>query len=281
MNYHDLKKHGEEVLKDAGISDFEWDARELLFFAAKFDYNHYLLNENKTPDKETERYYNELLQKRAEHIPLQHLLRRQNFFGEEFYVDENVLIPREDTETLVEEAVKNLDKGGRVLDLCTGSACILISIINNVEDSTGVGTDISEDALKTASVNVSRFGLGDRIKLLHGDLFKALKGNDKFDMIVSNPPYIRTGDIAGLMPEVRLHDPYIALDGGEDGLYFYRSIIEEASDFLKDGGFIGFETGNDETPPVMKLLKDAGFIDIEMKRDLSGNPRTVTARKKG
>jgi release factor glutamine methyltransferase len=281
MNYHDLRKHGEEVLKKAGIEDYKWDARELLFFAFKIDYNHYLLNENKTPSKEGVEYYYELLEQRAKHIPLQHILHSQIFFGEEFYVDSNVLIPREDTETLVEEAITKLDKGGRLLDLCTGSACILISIINNVEGSTGVGTDISKDALKTAAINVDRFGLGDRIKLLEGDLFKALKDNEKFDMIVSNPPYIRTGDIEGLMPEVRLHDPYIALDGGDDGLYFYRSIIKEAGEYLKDGGFIGFETGNDETSSVMKFLKDAGFKDIEMKRDLSGNPRTVIGRKKG
>ena len=231
-------------------------------------------------------YYQELVSRRKQRIPLQHLTGEQEFYGYPFYVNEHVLIPRQDTEVLVEEALKRKREGMKVLDLCTGSGCILLSLLLELPQALGTGVDVSEGALCVAKENRKRLGLEQRAELIQSDLFSAdyfrkNSGNDhmEYDMLISNPPYIRTEDIEGLMEEVRFHDPVLALDGKENGLYFYEKITEQAGTYLKPGGWLMYEIGCDQGMDVSEIMKKNGFEQIEIKKDLAGLDRVVTGRK--
>ena len=193
--------------------------------------------------------------------------------GLEFGVNEYVLVPRQDTEILVESVLDILEGGMEVLDMCTGSGCILISLLKlcSFADVRGVGADVSEHALKVACENAEKLGVD--VKFLHSDLFSNVEG--KYDVIVSNPPYIRTAVIEELKEEVKLHDPFIALDGKEDGLYFYRRIVDESTNHLKKGGKLYFEIGYDQGEDVSRLMREAGFADVTVKKDLAGLDRVV------
>ena len=205
--------------------------------------------------------------------PLAYILGEWEFHGLPLYVNEHVLIPRQDTEILVEEVLKELHDGMRILDMCTGSGCILISLLRYSNDCVGVGADISEKALLVAGENGKKL-LGDHdVKWIHTDLFEKVEG--KFDRIVSNPPYIRSQVIDTLMPEVREHEPLSALDGSEDGLIFYRKIIREAPKYLEYGGLLYFEIGYDQGEDVKCLMEEAGFIDVEVVQDYAGLDRVV------
>ena len=194
--------------------------------------------------------------------------------GYSFLVNPDVLIPRQDTEILTEEALKFTDPGMKVLDLCTGSGCILISLMKKCHGLTGTGCDISEKALKTARENGRRLQV--EASWIQSDLFEQI--SERFDLIVSNPPYIRTGVIEELQEEVRLHDPWIALDGKKDGLYFYRRIIAESTGYIRDNGALMFEIGHDQAEDVVRLMEEAGYTQIRVKKDLAGLDRVVTGR---
>ena len=197
--------------------------------------------------------------------------------GLDFYVNEHVLIPRPDTELLVEEAMLCISDGMRVLDLCTGSGCILLSLMHYKNGIEGVASDISAEALAVAGQNAERLGLAGQIRFLESDLFEGLEGMGAFDAILSNPPYIPSADIATLMPEVREHEPGIALDGHEDGLYFYRRIIKDALPYLKLSGVLLLEIGYDQAEAVTGLLRETGYTRIEVKQDYGGHDRVVKA----
>ena len=199
--------------------------------------------------------------------------------GLEFGVSSDVLIPEQDTENLVEEVMREVCDGDRILDLCTGSGCILLSLLHYSNGSTGVGTDLSEDAVAAARKNACRLGLSDRSDWRTGDLFEALKPGERFDIIVSNPPYIRRETIGELAPEVRIHEPRMALDGGEDGLDFYRRIIPDAADHLVTGGMLFLEIGYDQAEQVSALMEDAGYYEIRTIKDYGGNDRIVCGIK--
>ena len=188
------------------------------------------------------------------------------------FVNEHVLIPRQDTEILVEEALRGLPKDARILDLCTGSGCILISILVTREDCTGIGADLSEKALQVAEKNGAQ--AGGRASFVKSNLFENIEGT--FDVIASNPPYIRTDVIETLMPEVRDHEPRMALDGSADGLVFYRKITEQAGSYLKEGGKLCFEIGYDQGDEVRELMETHGFADVQVLKDLAGLDRVVT-----
>ena len=235
-------------------------------------------------EEDQEKTYLTLCRKRAEHIPLQHLTGTACFMGYDFYVDERVLVPRQDTEILVEEALNLLKKTEkpRILDMCTGSGCILLSILKEIPDAEGVGSDLSEAALQVAEKNVQKLGLDQRAVLVHSDLFSGEyfsetsgKTQGEYDMLVSNPPYIPTREIETLMDEVRTHDPYMALDGKEDGLYFYRKITEECRKYLKPGGWLLYEIGWDQGRAVTGIMENAGFEQITVKKDLAELDRVV------
>ena len=279
---------GTEILETAEIGEARLDAWLLLEYITGKNRAYYYAHMDQEAEEDQEKTYLTLCRKRAEHIPLQHLTGTACFMGYDFYVDERVLVPRQDTEILVEEALNLLKKTEkpRILDMCTGSGCILLSILKEIPDAEGVGSDLSEAALQVAEKNVRKLGLDHRAVLVHSDLFSGEyfsetsgKTQRDYDMLVSNPPYIPTGEIETLMDEVRTHDPYMALDGKEDGLYFYRILAQQSGRYLKEGGFIYFEIGCDQAEAVGKLLTAAGFGEIETIKDEPGLDRVVRARR--
>lgn len=267
-----LLKKGTTILKDNGLEEAGLDAWLLLEFKTGKNRAYYFAHGDEPVSDETAAEYLTLIDRRAGHIPVQQLTHQAFFMGYEFYVNENVLIPRQDTETLVEEALKVVKPGMKVLDLCTGSGCIIVSIVHNVPEVEGTATDISKQALLVAKENAKLNQVS--VTFERSDLFDNVTGT--YDVIVSNPPYIRTGEVVKLMPEVQEFEPMEALDGKEDGLYFYRKIIKECKTYLKPGGHILFEIGYDQGEAVSGLLKEAGFKNVTVIKDLAHNDRVVT-----
>ena len=280
MKAIDLKKSIKAQLEEAGIQDADTEVRLLLKeYANISEADIYAVPDIEVPASARCDELNDALKKRCDHMPLQHILGTTCFMGFDFDTPPGALIPRPDTEILVEEVLKDYHEGSRILDLCTGTGCIIISLLALTGDCDGVGADISEDALRIASDNAVKI-LGDRsdrLTLKKGDLYDALDDGAAFDVIVSNPPYIRSADIDSLMPEVRDHDPLIALDGGEDGLDFYRRIIGGARTHLIKGGELLLEIGFDQADEVSEIMKENGFKYIEVVKDYSGNDRVVRA----
>ena len=272
-----IYKEGEAILSDAGIEEATLDAWYLLSFVTGISKAKYLCDPRANISEEMAEKYWDCIERRAKRIPLQHITGEQEFMGYTFKVNEHVLIPRQDTEILVEEALKYLRPGMKVLDMCTGSGCILLSLLKMGKEKyyignvSGTGVDISPDALAVSRENADALGVD--VTFLQSDLFENVEGT--YDIFVSNPPYIRTEVIEGLQDEVKLHDPYIALDGKEDGLYFYRKIIEKAGAYLNDGAKVLFEIGHDQGEDVSKLMKAAGYVDVTVKKDLAGLDRVV------
>ncbi len=286
--FEKLFRDGCLILEKAGIEEARLDAWLLLEYVTGKNRAWYFAHGDEKVQEEEARQYEELCRKRSCHIPLQHLTQNACFMGYDFYVDENVLVPRQDTETLVEEALKLLknQQAPSVLDMCTGSGCILLSILKEIPEASGVGADLSEAALKVAKKNAERLQVQDRAFFTHSDLFSGeyftqngSRKQTEYDMLISNPPYIATEEIQKLMEEVRLHDPYMALDGKEDGLYFYRSITARCSRYLKPGGWLLYEIGYDQGSSVSDIMEEAGFDHVKVKKDLAGLDRVVLGQK--
>lgn len=274
MTYRETLSLGEKVLSVANIVDTKTDAWLLLAMVCKMDRSFYYMHmEDDIPEEEFKEY-EIAVKKRAEHVPLQYIIGESEFMGLKFKVNSNVLIPRQDTETLVEETLKVTAPGMKVLDLCTGSGCVIISILHNVHDVEGYAIDISKQALLVAKENAKLNNVS--VNFERSDLFENVMGT--YDVIVSNPPYIKTAQIAKLMPEVCGFEPVEALDGKEDGLFFYRKIIAECRDYLSSQGRILFEIGYDQGDAVSKMLQDAGLADVRVIKDLARNDRVVTGR---
>ena len=271
MTLRGAYEYGQEKLKNAGISDAAVDAWYLLEFATGLNRAEYFLRMNEEMAPEEEAKYREYIERREKRIPLQHITGTQEFMGLEFLVNEHVLVPRQDTEVLVETVLDDLQPGMDVLDMCTGSGCILLSLMKLRKDVCGTGVDISEEALDVARGNAEKLDV--KATFLQSDLFEKVEGT--YDVIVSNPPYIRTCVIEELEAEVRLYDPMLALDGKEDGLYFYRRIIGESVKFLKEKGKLYFEIGHDQGVDVKQLMEEAGFSYVTVKKDLAGLDRVV------
>lgn len=271
MTFREAIVYGEEKLNTAGIEDARNDAWLLMTFVCKIDRTYYFVHMDEEMSTDHQAEYEAVLSKRAEHVPLQYITGEQDFMGLPFRVNDAVLVPRQDTETLVEEALKVIRPGMKVLDLCTGSGCILISILKNVVDVEGYGYDISKQAINVAKENAKLNNVTAIFE--RSDLFEDIM--ETFDVIVSNPPYIPTDVIAGLMPEVSVYEPYQALDGKEDGLYFYRKIIAECKKYLTANGQILLEIGHDQGEAVADLLLNAGFENVKVIKDLAGNDRVV------
>ncbi len=279
MTYREVFEKGEKALAEAGIETEEaaLDARLLLEYVCGTSRSDLLAHGDREVAPEDMRLYEELTARRRERIPLQQITGQQSFMGLEFTVNEHVLIPRQDTEILVEEVLKNLHDGMRVLDMCTGSGCILISLLHYSNDCTGVGADISGEALQVAEENKTRLlGTGGAV-FLQSDLFENVEG--QFDILVSNPPYIPSAVIETLMPEVRDHEPRQALDGAGDGLFFYRRITAESGGYLSGGGMLFFEIGYDQAEAVSRLMEEAGFLEINVVKDYAGLDRVVYGTK--
>lgn len=278
-----LLKEGQEILEAAGIEEAGLDAWLLLEYESGKNRAYYFAHCKEEADEEIKTPYMEKIRKRAQHIPLQHLTHQGYFMGYEFFVNENVLVPRQDTEVLVEEALSLIKEKEvpQILDMCTGSGCILLSILLEREDALGTGADLSEKALSVAEKNRETYHLETRAELIKSDMFQSgyFEGKkESFDIIVSNPPYIPTEEIEKLQAEVRFHDPFIALDGKEDGLYFYRIIAKNAGEYLKPGGFLACEIGCDQGEDVKKMFESCGFSDVKVIKDLAGLDRVVSGK---
>lgn len=290
MNLKSNLERAAGELMAAGVPEPDLDAWYLLEYVTGVSRSAYFADPGRELTEAQQEEFDACVKKRAGRIPLQHITGTQEFMGLSFRVNEHVLIPRQDTEILVEEALKILKKravpadnrDGRtteILDLCTGSGCILLSVLHYAGQAghmnlRGTGSDLSEQALETARGNAEHLGI--RAHFVQSDLFGSLPG--RYAMILSNPPYIRSGDLEELQPEVRLHDPGMALDGGADGLAFYRRITEESPAHLEDNGILMFEIGCDQAADVSELMRAHGFTDITVKKDLAGLDRVVYGR---
>ncbi len=278
-----LLEEGTEALFKAGVEEASLDAKYLLFEAFQTDMTHFLLDRNRTlPETDSAvkaaEEYRAMIRRRAERIPLQQITGSREFMGLEFYVNEHVLIPRQDTETLVERVLRDYKgKNPEILDMCSGSGCIAVSLALLGGFDRVTGADISPEALKVAEKNAEHLMGVKKITLVESDLFGSFPKDRKFDVIVSNPPYIPTKVIEELQPEVRDHEPMLALDGKEDGLYFYRRLALESGNLLKPGGAVYFEIGYDQGEAVSGLLREAGFKDIQVIQDAAGLDRVVCA----
>lgn len=288
QTFHELLTQGIQLLMNAGIEEARLDAWLLLEYTADISRAWYYAHPESEVNEEIVSEYLSLCQKRAEHIPLQHLTHQACFMGYDFYVDERVLVPRQDTEVLAEEALHQLRniRNPRILDMCTGSGCLLLSLLMEFPDAIGTGVDISEAALAVAERNRKNLELEKRAVLVQsdtfsGDYFQKNSGNIslEYDMLISNPPYIPTEDIGKLMEEVRFHDPVLALDGREDGLYFYRRITEQAGKYLKPGGWLMYEIGCEQGTDVSAIMQGEGFTEVTVKKDLAGLDRVVIGKK--
>lgn len=292
MTRKEAYDYGVDTLEAEGIENAQWDVRILLEDLCGIDREELFLHGDKTISRvDTEKFKN-AINRRLGHYPVQYITGKQDFMGLTFGVTPDVLIPRQDTEILVEEVMRELMDGSRILDMCTGSGCILLSLLYYSNDCEGVGVDISEEALQVANDNAGRLALDDtfdmlfnpsnggkkhidleKLEFIQSNLFNDVKG--KFDIIVSNPPYIKSDVIPTLMEEVRDYEPMLALDGKDDGLFFYREIVAKSRDFLTGGGKLFFEIGYDQAADVTKLMEEAGFKDIKVVQDYAHLDRVV------
>lgn len=274
--YKDALEYGKQRLLECEIEDANLDAWLLLEYVSGISRSWYFVHEDEEISENEIEKYQMLIEKRRKHIPLQQLTKEAYFYGMKFFVNENVLIPRQDTEVLVEQ-VLNLSKGKeklKLLDMCTGSGCILLALLANLKQASGTGVDLSEKALEVAQKNGRELGI--EVSWIQSNLFDKVSGS--YDIIVSNPPYIETSVIEGLMDEVKLYEPRMALDGTEDGLFFYREITMQAGKYLKNNGILAFEIGYNQGKAVSEFMKENGYKEVQVLQDLAGLDRVVTGR---
>ncbi len=284
MTLREMISNGEKVLKSAGIEEASNDAKLLAMHAGGFDRNHILLNaENEVPN-DLYLQFEKLIKRRALREPLQYITGVASFMGLDFFVAPGVLIPRFDTEILAEEAFKAYEKISakkgvrslKVLDMCTGTGCLGITIKHRFKDAIVSCADICQTSLEITSKNAQKMGLD--VEIIDTDLFSNITSS--YDMIISNPPYIKTADLKTLMPEVIDHEPTLALDGGDDGLIFYEKIANAAAkEYLNEGGMLLFEIGYDEAAEVENIMEGLKFTGIKTVKDLAGLDRVITGVK--
>ncbi len=272
-SFKDALEEGTKYLIEHNIDNGKVDAWHLFSHLININRADYFLHSGKEISNLQYNQYMDLIKKRADNLPLQYIIGYQDFMGLKIKVNKDVLIPRLDTEVLVEEILK-VSKGKDVLDLCTGSGCIIISLMKYGSINSGIGADISKNALAIARENATINWLD--VNFVESDLFSNVE--DKFDIIVSNPPYIPKNDISGLSKEVRDHEPHLALDGKEDGLYYYRQIAKELKEYLRPKGFVFFEIGYNQAEALTKILEAKGIEEIEVLKDLAGLDRIIKGR---
>jgi release factor glutamine methyltransferase len=290
----ELLNLGESRLKEGGVADAHRDSRLLLAHILEVPESKLFMEYNDLISERTCEKYFELIDRRGAREPLQYITGTADFMGYTFSVGPEVLVPRRETETLVEDAISVLktgkfrggvfvrpDTGASILDLCTGSGAIAVSLTKELENVRVTASDVSAEAIAAAKKNAGSNGVSKRVNFVTGDMFEpfvGVLGSRKFDMIISNPPYIASGVIPTLEPEVAEHEPRAALDGGEDSLDFYRIIAAEAPKHLKKGGVLALEIGFDQKDSVNALLEETGcFPDIRSGKDLAGLDRVIFA----
>ena len=301
ITYSRAVRAGRDILESNNIDNADYDSFALFEHVTGIGRTQYLIHSGDPMDKGQYAAFLEHINQRAAHIPLQHILGKAYFYGYEFKVNENVLVPRPDTEVLVEQVMKVANENSTVLDMCTGSGCIILTLALEGHLKNGVGVDVSEAAIAVAEDNRRMHSLVidgsvrlengnlkndnlrnanlknatmDNITFIKSDLYSELD-DTRFDVIVSNPPYIRSEVIPTLTEEVRLHDPMLALDGFEDGLYFYRKITEQSVNHMKTGGWLMYEIGHDQAEDVSLIMTEAGYSQVSVVKDLAGLDRVV------
>ena len=282
MNIENILKEAIEILHKNSVASPVLDARLLLSFATSLSKEDIIFKSSQINISENQRQkYLDLIHKRAKKIPLSHLTNHREFFANNFYVDENVLDPRPDSEALIEMIIKKFTKNSsiNIVEIGCGSGCLIISLLKHFENWLGLAIDISNKALVIAQKNADTNQVLTRINFLESNLFNNFKGDQIFDIIISNPPYIPTNDIENLQDEVRLYEPRIALDGGFDGLDFYRKIAKKSQKFLKNNGDIFLEIGYNQYQDVKKIFENNNFKFIDFKKDLSGIIRVLQFQK--
>jgi release factor glutamine methyltransferase len=282
VNIENILKEAIEILQKNSVASPVLDARLLLSFATSLSKEDIIFNAQQINLSENQiKKYFELIHKRAKKIPLTHLTNNREFFANNFYVDENVLDPRPDSEALIEMIIKKFTKNSsiNIVEIGCGSGCLIISLLRHFENWLGLAVDISDKALVIAQKNADNNQVLTRINFLESNLFNNFKGDQIFDIIISNPPYIPTNDIENLQDEVRLYEPRIALDGGFDGLDFYHKIAEQSQKFLKNNGDIFLEIGYNQYQDVKKIFENNNFKFIDSKKDLSGIIRVLQFKK--
>ena len=277
MNLKEILKYGKEELIKNNIEDASIIAKELAEYIFKITRAQMIANNDMEFSKDQTDNYINSIKKISTGIPIQYITNNQEFMNLNFYVDENVLIPQPDTETLVEEVINEYkEKKCEILDLCTGSGAIAISLAKYINESNIVASDISMKALQIAKLNAEKNLVRKKIEFIESDMFDKIYKED-FDIIVSNPPYIKTKVIEELDKQVK-NEPYIALDGGADGLKFYKIIIENAYKYIKNEGKVFLEIGYDQKNELINLFKENNhYEDIYSKKDLGGNDRIIVA----
>jgi len=282
VNIENILKEAIEILQKNSVASPVLDARLLLSFATSLSKEDIIFNAQQINLSENQiKKYFELIHKRAKKIPLTHLTNNREFFANNFYVDENVLDPRPDSEALIEMIIKKFTKNSsiNIVEIGCGSGCLIISLLRHFENWLGLAVDISDKALVIAQKNADNNQVLTRINFLESNLFNNFKSDQIFDIIISNPPYIPTNDIENLQDEVRLYEPRIALDGGFDGLDFYHKIAEQSQKFLKNNGDIFLEIGYNQYQDVKKIFENNNFKFIDFKKDLSGIIRVLQFKK--
>lgn len=273
MKIREALNKGSNILKESDIEYFKEDALELLSVILNTDKINIILNGEESLEEEKEQQYFNFIKRRSEKEPLKYITGYADFFGLVLKVKNGVLIPRVDTETLVEEVISIEREKKNILDMCCGSGAIGIALAKNIKDVTVTLVDISEIAEEVTKENICRLEV-DNAKFIHSNLFENIDSN-KFDVIVSNPPYIRTDVIDTLMEDVKDYEPHLALDGGKDGLYFYNKITKEAITHLSEGGYLCYEIGYDQGNEVRELMENQGFKNVRIIKDLAGNDRVA------
>ena len=276
MTYFEAEKQAIQKLESAMVPNAHFDAGELLLFVTDFSKSQMLMHKPEEMPQDQLAAYEEAIAKRMERIPLQHIIGVQDFMGLTFEVNEDVLCPRLDTESVVEKALELIGPWEKpeILDVCTGSGCIAVSLYHYLKKEkkpvSVSAIDLSEAALNMAKKNALKNHA--YIQFYHGSLLEPVEGKS-FDMIISNPPYIPSKVVDGLMPEVKDHEPRMALDGDEDGLKFYRSITKDSKNHLTDHGILIFEIGFNQGKDVGDIMRDNGYLDVTIEKDLAGNDR--------
>ena len=269
-------QEAENLLLSAGVEEAKLDAWYLAMECFDINRTDYYMNPYREIDEEQYTRYQAMIEARARRIPYQYLINQQEFMGLHFYVNENVLIPRQDTEVLAQLVMKKADNAD-ILDMCTGSGCIILSLGKLCKPKSLTAVDISSKALEVAKRNARNLEVP--VTFIESDVFDKVTGT--YDIIVSNPPYIPTKVIEELMPEVKEHEPMLALDGLEDGLYFYRILAKEAYKYLRKDGYIFLEIGHNQGKDVKNLLLEAGFTEVNIVKDLPGHDRVVVGKIPG
>ena len=282
MKIKDILIKANSILKENNIDDANLKVKILLSDLLGKNKEYLMIHDDEEIEDGLSNIFFEKIERLKNHEPLQYIINKQEFMGFDFYVDKNVLIPQPDTENLVEEIIlltellrKNEKTELRILDMCTGSGAIAISISKLIRNCLVYASDISQDALKIAEENSSRNQAN--VMFFESDLFEKISELYKFDIIVSNPPYIESDTINSLSEEVK-NEPILALDGGEDGLDFYRKIVKESKKYLNKNGYLAFEIGYNQRVEVEKILEENGYKNIYSRKDLAGNDRIVVGQ---